>query len=238
MFSPYHRFQKALRLERLLTQLHRAGHISDELFDNYWRYHDALMHKLQSARYNLERLEEKLASTNAQDPADALADSETLLFEGNMFIDGFFYNCGSALDILAREILILFGEALADDKIYYCTARQVLATRLPRDDEILACLQDPPWEREFRDYRNTVTHELLMASTWQINMARLGNSQTYSIVIPLPDDPRATPSTRTYTHNPDALKYIGTTFKRLLRWINLLYGNIEQRARSNGSIPL
>ena len=109
LFKPYHNFDNRVRLEQLVTRLNEGGNITGDTYENFNRYHPAMIHKLRSAKYNLERLSEKLTTANIQEVATSTGD---FMFEVNMYIDGFFYNAGSAMDILARVVLTLFGEQL------------------------------------------------------------------------------------------------------------------------------
>ena len=233
-FRPYHLFKNRSRLERLVKALHDAGTIADQTaYENFNRYHPAMVHKLRSAKYNLQRLEEKLTTTNIQEAADSTGD---FMFEVNMYIDGFFYNAGSAMDILARVVLTLFGEPLTG-AIYFQTAHQRISLNRP-SDPILDRLNVPLWRSLFSDYRNTLTHELILASRYLIEIDRTVGESANRIVFPLPDGPRAIPSQRTYRRNPNALKYIKQHFRRILKLANTLYGEIYQRASAANSLPI
>jgi len=207
--------------------------VPDEVYENFHRYHPSMIHKLRSAMYSLDRLEEKLTTTDIQDAADTQGD---FMFEVNMFIDGFFYNAGSALDILARVVLTLFGEPLAG-RIYFETAHQRLSLARP-GDAILPRLDRPNWRQQFSDYRNTLTHEVILASRYQIVIDNTGASPTSQIVFPLPDDPRSRPVERTYRHHPNVRQYISQHFTRILSVGNTVYGDIATRAEANGNLPV
>lgn len=232
-FSPYHQFQNRSRIEGLISALKASGGIPSNIHEDFHRYHPALIHKLKSAKYNIELLEEKLTTTDIQEAADTTGD---FMFRVNMFIDGFFYNAGSALDILARVVLTLFGEPLTGN-IYFQTAHTRLSTNRPTDP-ILTRLVIPSWRQCFSDYRNTLTHELVLAPRYHIDIDNTGESPTYKIVFPLPDDPRANPCQRTFRNNPNVLDYTKTHFTRILRILNTVYGDIYQRGTTAGALPL
>lgn len=234
-FTPYHSFANQTQLERLVETLNNTGNITDSTaYENFNRYHPAMIHKLKSAKYNLDRLTDKLTTTDIQDVVSSTGD---FMFEVNMYIDGFFYNAGSAMDILARVVLTLFGEPLSG-KVYFQTAEAKISTARP-NDPILPKLSTPPWRDTFTNYRNTLTHELIVASICQITLSMSGVSQQDShIILPLPDDPRATPSARTYRQNPNALDYLSQQFRRVLRLVNQVYGHIFDRATTARSLPI
>lgn len=232
-FSPYHQFQNKKRLENVVSDLRDGGNITDEVFENFYRYHPSMILKLRSAKYNIERLTEKLNTTEIQDATNATGD---FFFEINMFIDGFFYNSGSSLDILARVVLTLFGQPLPD-KIYFESAHQILSHTHP-GDTILPKLQAPAWRSDFKNYRNTLTHELILAPQYNIVIDNSRPVPTHQIVFPLPDNPRARPDDRSYRKNPNVLEYTSTHFTRILSIANKVYGIIADRAEANGILPL
>ena len=232
-FRSYHRFANRARLENLVSTLNDNGNITDDAYNNFYRYHPAMIHKLKSAKHNLDSLTEKLTSTDIQEAAVPTGD---FMFEVNMFIDGFFYNSGSALDILGRVVLALFGQSLAGN-VYFQTAH----TRISQNragDPILPRLTNPTWRSTFSDYRNTLTHELILASRYQIEIDNSGASPSTRILFPLPDDPRADPQARQYRRNPDVIVYTEIHFTRILSLANTIYGDIISRVGTGGSLPL
>ena len=232
-FRKYHRFQNRASLEKLVACLKASGSITDDAFNSFHRYHPAMMHKLRSAMYHLDSLTEKLSTTDVQEAANPTSD---FMFEVNMYIDGFFYNAGSSMDILARVVLALFGQPLTGN-IYFQAAHERLNRTRP-GDVILPRLVQPTWRREFSNYRNTLTHELILAPKFHIDFDNTGVERETQIVFPLPDDPHAEPVTRTYRHNPNVVDYIKTHFGRILRLGNVVYGDIAKRARATGALPL
>lgn len=232
-FTSYHRFGNEPALIRIIERLHYDGTIVDPIYENFYRHHSALIHKLKSALYNVIQLKIKLTNTEIQEAADT---SGNFLFETNMYIDGYFYNCGSALDILAREILVVFNETMPS-KVYFNTAYSVIKSTRP-SDPILIRLNHPSWKDEFSNYRNALTHELLLAATYSINIETRGPKQSHMIVFPLPDNPRAILDSRTYQNNGNVLLYVEENFKRVLRLINGIYGEIINRAKVSNSLPL
>lgn len=232
-FRPYHGFVNRTKLEKIINGFKENGNIPNEAFENFYRYHPAMIHKFRSAKYNLLALSDKLTSTDIQ---EAAVTTGGFMFEVNMYIDGFFYNSGSALDILARIVLTLFGEPVTGN-IYFQTAHTRLNQSRP-GDPILARLVNPPWRPMFSDYRNTLTHELILASKYQIEFNGTGAEPSSKIVFPLPDDPRAGPQARTYKKNPDVAVYGKTHLTRILSVANIVYGDIVSRAEMSGMLPL
>ncbi len=233
MFSPYHKFSHCTNLERAITILKQSGRISDALFQNHNRYHYALVHKLKCAHDHVKSLFKVLSETA---PEDIVVNSAEFLYAVNASIDGFFYSGGSALDILSREIITYFGIVMPD-RVYYRTAgEQLNANRM--GDPIIARLNTPAWKDEFTNYRNALTHELLIAGSYSINIEVEGATQRSTIIFPLPDDPRADPSNRTFKKNKNVLKYCNDTFRRLLSHINQIYGHLNERINIGGALPL
>ena len=230
MFSPYHRLNNCTRLQRTVAALRDGGHVTDAVFAGHNKYHYSLLHKLNSAKVHLESLEDLLKSTDAT----TAITSNDFLGKANMYLDSFFYCSGSALDILAREVLVYFSIAFPGN-VYYSTARNEINTHRP-GDTLLPRLVDPTWKAEFSNYRNALTHEVLIGINYQINVTQDGARSVRKIVFPLPDDPRNPNSG--YTSNPDSVEYCRTTFHRLLSLINTIYGDIETRARTSNSLPL
>jgi hypothetical protein len=234
MFSPYHQFRDCCRLERLIKELDERGDITSEVLGGYRRYHNALIYKLRCAKYYVDRL--KNALTDAR-PATVAEDAQQFLFSINRFIDGFFYSGGSALDILAREVLTYFALALPD-YVYFRTARVEIQRHRP-GDPILGRLGDPPWKQQFSDYRNTQTHELLLVGRLDIRITGVGvDAEKQEIVLALPDNPRDPLDDRTYDRHPDALEYCKLHLTRLLRLIHQTYSHIADRIETTGSLPL
>ena len=232
-FSPYHHYSASAKLVRLIEKLKNENHISEEDYFAFHRYHLSSNHKLKSAKYHLIKLMNKLTNVDIQEVVDP---SGSFLFETNLYIDGYFYNCGSALDILAREMLVLFGESLPD-RIYFHTAHELLSISRP-GDSILSRTERPSWKKEFSAYRNALTHELLLAAQVSVTFENRGPNQTHMVVLPLPDDPRIDIAARTYNRNKNVLDYIEENFKRVLRLINGVYNEVYTRARDNNALPL
>lgn len=233
MFRPYHNFENCRKLERLINELQRNNNVSPSLLTAYKTYHYTLIHKLKSARHYVTILTYVLSHTS---PQDIFSSSGEFLLMVNRNIDGFFYCGGSALDILAREVLTYFGIPLPVN-VYFQTAKEKLTQQRP-GDSIIRRLCDPRWKTDFSNYRNACTHELLIAGTSiTVNMNVDGTSQE-GIVVPLPDDPRSDPQHRTYRKYPDVLDYCNTTLKRLLSLINQVYGELSDRIEQNSSLPL
>jgi len=227
-----HQFGHCRRIERCVETLNQSGQVTGQVLSAYHAYHFALIHKLRSAEHNLKRLEQLLQDV----PAQSIAAPEQLFFEANMCLDGFFYCGGSALDILAREILSYFAIPLPN-RVYYWSARRLLAARRP-GDPLLPRLTDPPWRQSFADYRNTLTHELLLADNLSVRVRMVGAAAQQEAVFPLPDDPRLPAAQRTYNVNPNALEYSRVHFRRLVSHINTIYGELRPRIEANGGLPL
>jgi len=232
-FRPYHRFENNFKLERLVNKLRKSGHIPDGVCENFFRYHQGMTQKLHAAKYNIDRLNGKLTNPEMMEAADTTGD---FMFETNMFVDGFFYNSGSSLDILARIVLTLFGIALPN-RVYFETAFNKLTSVRP-GDPILPKLRHPVWRPLFLDYRNTQTHEVILLSRIHIDIENFGNEQIRKIVFPLPDNPRVLPRIRTFEQNPDVIKYITQQFTRILSIANTVYGDIYSRGRISGAFPI
>ncbi|MEN6627929.1 MAG: hypothetical protein ABFD69_17015 [Candidatus Sumerlaeia bacterium] len=233
MFSPYHKLTNCPRLERHIATLRAAGNVADDVFQNHNRYHYALIHKLKCARTSFDRLQNELTDTS---PEQIVSDSGEFLYSINACIDSFFYTSGSAMDILAREVLTYFSIAMPN-KVYYRTAREELTTHRP-GDVLISKLADPTWKSEFSNYRNALTHEVLIAGVFSINFVMDGATQRKTIVFPLPDDPRTDPQARTFRQNKDVQLYCDRTLRRLLSLINTIYGDLCSRIQSNQSLPL
>lgn len=233
MFDPHHRFAHCVKIERVIADLKVRGSVTDLVLQNHNRYHYALVHKLKSARDHAADLGKILKETA---PEDIVTNSADFLYKVNVSIDGFFYTGGSALDILAREVLTYFGISLPA-RVYYQTAEEQLKA-LRSGDPIITRLAVPTWKQEFSNYRNALTHELLIAGSYSINVEVEGATQYSTIVFPLPDDPRAEPPLRTFRKNKNVLKYCDDTFKRLLSHINKIYGDLSQRIVAHGALPL
>jgi len=233
MFSPYHRLANCQRLQRTVADFSESGNIPEAILSNHKKYHYSLMHKLKSAKMHLENLQDVLENTEVS----AVVDNSTdFINQVNMHIDSFFYCSGSVLDILAREILIYFNIPLPA-RVYFHIARQEI-TRLRAGDTILPRLSDPTWKSEFSDYRNALTHEVLIGTNFSITVnADGGRSQTV-IVYPLPDNPRDEIDERTFRNHPNAYAYCKSTFTRILSLVNTIYGDINERATTNGSFPI
>ena len=233
MFSPYHRFTNCNKLESVIKSIRTSVTIPDDIIKGHNRYHFALVHKLKCAKHHLDSMIELLSTTPA---ADVLGQSSDFMFKINMYLDGFFYTCGSAMDILAREVLTYFSIPL-QDRVYYQTARIDLGAARPTD-ALLNRLEDPTWRVEFAMYRNALTHERIIAGNFNINVTIDGDTEDKTLVLPLPDDPRVDVMDRTFRNNPDMIEYCKLHMKRLLVLINTIYGEIADRAAANMSLPL
>ncbi len=230
MFSPYHKFANCGKLQKTIARLRAAGNVSDALYSEHVKYHYSIIHKLKSAKVHFENFEGLLRTTN---PAEALGSTD-FFNSANMHLDSFFYSSGSVLDILAREILIYFAIPLPA-RVYFQSARTELATHRP-GDSLLTKLDDPAWKNEFSNYRNSLTHELLIGTNYQITVSAEGNRNITKIIFPLPDDPRL--AVKTYNIHPDSAEYCRQTLKRLLSVANIIYDEIESRANTSGALPL
>ena len=65
-----------------------------------------------------------------------------------------------------------------------------------------------------------------------------GDTEDKTLVLPLPDDPRVDVMDRTFRNNPDVEIFCKRHIKRLLKLINIIYGEIATRATANSSLPL
>lgn len=231
MFRPLHQFRKCRQLESII--LGGQCQISDYVKKGFNIYHYALIHKLKCANHHLERLEITLKTSSA---SEVLSASSDFMFAVNLSIDGYFYSCGSALDILAREVLVYFGETLPPI-VYFKTASEILTNNRP-GDTLLSKIAEPSWKGEFSNYRNALTHEIIVALKYTIDVQRSGDAEERRIILPLPDDPRIEPPLRTYERNRDVLKYVKENFKRILSLINQIYEEIYRRTISSGRLPL
>jgi hypothetical protein len=233
MFANHHRFANCERLEGRVIAARAANTVPDTIYNNYKLYHYSLIHKLKSARDNIDSLKEQLTTTP---PQDIVNDAGEYLYLVNRSIDGFFYTSGSALDILAREVLTYYGIVLPD-RVYFQTALKELAQVRP-GDTLLPRLEDPPWKEEFSTYRNTLTHELLIVSRYSLNVVMDGPDQSTAVVFPLPDDPRVDMPQRTYRRNKDVLSYCNETFRKILSVINQIYGDLATKIEATNSLPI
>jgi hypothetical protein len=221
------------RLQRAITELNISSNIPIQIYSGHKRYHYSLIHKLKSAKKHLENLQSVLENTQVSSVVD---NSTDFINEVNMHIDSFFYCCGSAMDILSREVIVYF-DIVMPSKVFFHTAFQQVSANRP-GDPLLARLSDPTWLKEFKDYRNALTHEVLIGTNFSIAVNADGGKSQTLIVYPLPDNPRADIEERTFRNNPNAFEYCKNTFTRLLTLINTIYGDIYQRVRSNGTLPL
>lgn len=229
MFSPYHAFGNCRRLADAIEN----NTTTDEVRQGYNRYHFAVIHKLKCVNYYLARLKNILA---APAPEDIVPPAREFLFSINRIIDGYFQSAGSALDILAREILTYFGET-PPNNTYFQAARSVL-NRNRSGDPLLLRLADPPWRNDLSTYRNALTHELIIAASYNVNVNIDGPNENVRVVIPLPDNPRMGALQRTFNRHPDVEQYTKQLFGRILRLINPIYGEIAQRANTQRAFPL
>lgn len=228
-FAPHHAFGACRRLEKEIAKLRAAGAVPDDLFRAHEKYHTSLIHKLRSARYHADTLSQYLATVDAPQ-----TEPSELVYRVNFHFDGFLHVLGSATDIFAREILTYFGIP-HPAKVYYSTAREQISSKRP-GDSILPFLDDPKWKAEFSDYRNTATHERLIAAGYTIQYKMSGQSAVTRLVFPIPDDPRAEePTTK---RNEDITEYCASTFKRAVSHFNQTYGHLADRLQTSGHLPL
>lgn len=228
-FAPFHNFPECALLEAKVQQLHAAGSVPEAIYIDHLRYHFSLLHKLKSAKYHVESLEKFLNSQQT-----ATADPGALLYRINFHFDGFVYVLGSALDMLAREVLSYYGLVPAGN-VYFGTAYQQINTARP-GDPVLPLLEPPSWKQEFSEYRNTATHETVVTSGYALHTTMVGHTPTHKFVCPLPDDPRAI--TQTYGRNPNIVEYCKTTLTRSLRLVNPLYRHLRMQANATGALPI
>jgi len=233
MFSPYHQFPNRRRLENIVDTLNTQGNISQDVFRAFKRYHFALVYKLKCAKSHVDNLNSLLSTPPLE---EIVSDCSNFIFHVNMSLDGFFSSGESALDILAREVLSYFNETLPTN-VYYSKARNIISRTRP-GDPILSRLNDPSWKSDFSMYRNTGTHELIIAEQFSINLNRRGATQENTLILPLPDDPRIDPNERTFRKHPDVIDYCESHMRRLLSLINTIYGDIYKRVVSNSRLPL
>ena len=233
MFSPFHQFQNCQKLRRSIDGLIRAHTIPNNLLLAHNRYHYTLEHKLKCAKYYAETLEEVLRNTIPPATTDGLKD---LVFKVNMYVDGFFMASGSALDILAHEILIYYAIPLPRD-VYFSTAREQLNANRA-GDPLIARLAEPTWKQEFSSYRNALTHEVLIAAAFSTKYKYEGATVRSEIVFSLPDDPRVPFDDRTYERNENLVDYNKITLRRILSIANKIYGDISTRIDAINRLPL
>lgn len=196
--------------------------MSSDKYDEYKKYHPCLIHKLHSSLHHLKQL----------DSSSKPLESEPwnhVLQKVNMHMDGFFYCTGSALDILARELLSLYNIGMPPF-VYFKTAVNLIS-RQDCNDPMLRIL-DIAWKDEFTLYRNKTTHELLIANQMTVTAKIDGNRMIKTYGFPLPDDPNS--NNLTYRKNTDVVVYCENTFRRLLSLINCVYRQVLQKIDDNG----
>ena len=230
-FSPYHNFRACDILEEVIREIIENDNANQISETGFYVYHFSLIHKLRSAKYHVQSLEDYLQrqDTIEENPLN-------VAYRVNFHFDGFTHVIGSSLDILAREILCYFGYQLQGN-VYFRTAREHISNQNP-NEPLLIRLQDPGWLQEFKDYRNTATHENVVGSQFTIINAIRGDSSQKRLLFPLPDDPRATHGNKSYNNNNDIIEYCATTFKRILRLINPIYSDLSERIEQNNSMPI
>jgi hypothetical protein len=227
-FSPHHKFSACEKLEARIEQLKAAGAVSAALVESHSKYHYSLIQKLRAAKYHAETLKVYLATQDARQ-----ADPHLLLYRANFHFDGFLHSLGSAMDILARELLGYFGLPLTV-RIYYWTAATRITAAFP-GDPILPLLDSPNWKDELNEYRNTATHESVISTGYKVEVEIVGKVSKARIVFAIPDDPRNPIS---FKRNTDISAYCEATLKRVLSRINQLYEHIEGRAKAKNALPL
>lgn len=234
MFSPHHQFANCLNLEGTISHLRDNGNVPDQIFTNYKKYHFSLIHKLKCAKSYTENINDLFSNIPS---FQAVGDMKDFIFKVNMYLDGFFFSGGSALDIFAREVLTYFDSIPSNQDVYYHTARNIIRASNPTEP-LLSRLNDPRWKRNFSNYRNSLTHELIIVGEFQYNVRIDGAGHTQQLIIPLPDNPRLDINNRTYRTNTDVVVYCNTHLKRILKLINVIYGDLCQRINAQGSLPL
>lgn len=230
-FSPYHQFRDCNNLESTIRAIQQNGNISELSLHGFDIYHFSLLHKLRSAEQYLESLRDYLGRQDTVDEEPA-----EIAYTVNFHFDGFTFAIGSSLDIFAREILCYLGIQLPR-RVYFHTARNEIS-KLRNNDPLEARLADPNWLGEFKDYRNTATHENIVGSSFTIDIDYHAGKVHRRLLFPLPDDPRESPSDRTYQNNKDIVKYCEDTFTRTLRLIHPVYSDLCTRIQQNGSLPV
>jgi hypothetical protein len=233
VFSPYHKFGNCSLLRRSINNLRISGSVSKEILAAHNKFHYAIEQKLLSAKYYVEALEELLKSSNLSADKDGMKE---LLFKVNMYADGFFMTSGSALDILAHEILSYYNIALPRN-VYFSTAHREISSNRA-GDSILLKLTEPTWKSEFSDYRNALTHEVLVAVSYSVNRTHDGPNVKSEIIFPLPDDPRVPITDRTYDRNKNIVEYEKNILLKILRLINTIYGEVNTKLRATGALPI
>lgn len=234
MFSPYHRFSNCNILEYHINVLNRAGNITPDVLSAYNNYHYALVYKLKCAKDYLDDLANILNNTP---PGEVFGpNANRFMFSVNRNIDGFFYSLGSSLDILAREVLSYYGFALPA-RVYFHHAYTIMNTTRGTEP-ILTKLGNPTWKEKFSDYRNTLTHELIIADRLDIRAFMRGNLQETNIICYLPDDPKTIPEDRTFNNNIDALIYTKKTFIQAVSLVNQIYNIVIAKIKVQGNMPL
>lgn len=228
-FAPHHNFGSCEKLERRIVSLNSLGSVPPNIYSDYLKYHFSLLHKFKSAKHHLEHLEGYLNSQKAQqdNPSD-------VVYLVNFHFDGFLYVLGSALDILAREVLCYYN-LLPAGNVYFQTAKTTIQGVRP-SDQILALLDQPGWRKEFSDYRNSATHELIISTNYQVDVNVVGGQVNRKIIVPLPDDPRAV--SHTYKNNKDIVVYCNSTFKRVLSLTNKIYSHVDSKVGAINALPI
>lgn len=232
-FRPHHTFLNEPRLIRIINHLKSAGNVPDALYTSQMVYHSAIIYKLKCALDHLNQLGVKLANPNIE---DAISTDSEFMFSINMSIDGFFYSGGSALDILSRELIILYDLRLPRN-VYYRHAKIVIGNAHP-SSPLLRRLDIPAWMAEYMEYRNVATHELMVGTKYSVEVVQEPGGNIRKLIFPLPDNPRDKPSERTYNNIDDVLDYSKTRFRKLLSHLNTIYGDTVDEINAKGSLPL
>lgn len=155
----------------------------------------------------------------------------------NLYLDGYFISINSAFDALAHEVNTIFKLIDSEGDIYINTVLNELKQRLNQSKFYNFLIKEKlkRWWSLMEKYRNTLTHESIIATNIETSTDVTINKEEL-IKIPLPDNFKKKPFV--YNKGYELKSFIEDFDKNILYSFDQSYKRLIQDLKKSGQLPI
>lgn len=164
-------------------------------------------------------------------------DKDKLAKFCNLYLDGYFISINSAFDALAHEVNTIFKLVDSEGDIYINTVANELRQRFNQSKFYKFLLKEKlrRWWSLMENYRNTLTHESIIATNIETSTDVTINKEEL-IKIPLPDNFKNKPFV--YSKGHELKSFIDNFDKNISCSFDRGYKKLIQDLKKSGQLPI
>lgn len=164
-------------------------------------------------------------------------DKDKLAKFCNLYLDGYFLSISSIFDSFAHEINILFKFLKPNQDIYIGTIINELKQKSNQSDtyKFLIKQKSKNWWKHMNNFRNTITHESIIA-TYIVTNTNVATHREELSKIPLPDDPQKRPFK--YKKDYELKTFIEDFNKNIISIMEQCYKKLIKDLENSKKLPI